>query len=139
MGFEMEADPRHGELIVEALNLKETKRVATAGVDEPEDENDETLTGQDVFTYGSLAAREKDLAIDRPDLMFACKELCRNMSTPTQQAWRRLIRLGKYLKNHPRVVWHYHWQEPVKDLVMHSDVNCAGCHATRNPRQAASQ
>ena len=131
MGYELEADPRHGELIVEALNLTEAKGVATAGVDDPEVEEDEELTGQDVFTYRSLSARANYLAIDQPDLMFACKELCRKMSKPTMQAWGRLIRLGKYLKNHPRVIWHFDWQDPIKEVEMFTDANWAGCHSTR--------
>ena len=86
-GFELEADPRHDELIVEELGLTNAKGAATAGVDETDTEDKELLTGEDMFRYRSLAAQANHLAIDRPDLLFACKELCCQMSKPTKQAW----------------------------------------------------
>lgn len=103
-GFKMEGPPRHGQLIIEALGLKDSKGEATHGIHEPEDSHEELLTGDDVFTYRSLAAKANYLSIDTPDLMFACQELCRKMSSPTAQAWRRLVRVRKYLKSHPRAV-----------------------------------
>ena len=75
-GFEMEADPKHGELIVETLGLKESKGAVTAGIDAPDDDPDELLAGDDVCIYRSLAARANYLAIDRPDLHSACKKTC---------------------------------------------------------------
>ena len=105
--------------------------MATAGIEETVEEQDSPLEGDEVLTYRSLAARANYLSMDRPDIMFACKELCRRTSNPTQQSWRQLVRLAKYLKSHPRVVWHYPWQENMKELTMYSDANWAGCQATR--------
>ena len=42
----------------------------------------------------SLAARANYLAMDRPDLAFAAKELCRRMSAPLEEAWRWLVGLA---------------------------------------------
>ena len=77
-GFEMEADQRHAELIIEALGLEDHKGVATAGIDEPPEE-DVPLGSEKSFAYRSLASRANYLAIDRPDIMFATKDLCRKM------------------------------------------------------------
>ena len=129
-GFEMEADPRHSELIVEALDIKGARNAATAGVDEPDTEDD-PLSPDQFFQYRSLTARANYLAIDRPDILFATKELCRKMSNPTQQAWQRLIRLGRYLRGRPRLVWHFNWQEEPLELRMFSDANWAGCPRSR--------
>ena len=47
-GWEMEADTRHAELVVEQLGLKNEKKVTTAGVDEEEEEEDVLLDGMDI-------------------------------------------------------------------------------------------
>ena len=129
-GFEMEADQRHAELIIETLELEDNKGVATAGVDDPVEE-DIDLEGEKIFGYRSLAARANYLAVDRPDIMYAAKELCRKMSRPTVQAWHKLVRLGKYLKTKPRLIWQFNWQSDPSVLTVYSDANWAGCSTTR--------
>ena len=127
-GISWEPDPRHAELIVESLGTQ--KNAATAGIDDIE-EDDTPLSAEATSSYRSLAARANYLAIDRPDILFATKELCRSMSRPTAQAWAKLERLGKYLRGKPRLVWHYHWQEEAEFLRAFSDANWAGCPRSR--------
>ena len=69
--------------------------------------------------------------MDRPDIEFAVKELCKTMSAPTAQSWAKLIRVVKYLKKQPRLVIHYDWQEDDHELQVYSDANWAGCKRTR--------
>jgi hypothetical protein len=81
-GFRMEADPRHQEILTAQLE-EGVKSLSTPGVkeresDEPEEELDEE--GVRAFRFG--AARANYLALDRPDIAFATKELCRRMSSP---------------------------------------------------------
>ena len=79
-GWRCEADQRHGELIVKALNLQEAKSVQTPGEDEKswqeEDINRECFNNQDASQYRALA-RANYLALDRPDIQYAVKEICR--------------------------------------------------------------
>ena len=130
-GWHIEADPRHAELIIQELGLTGTKGLSTPGVDDPENEDENELGGDELSKYRSLAARANYLSMDRPDLQFAVKELCRQMARPTRGAWRKLIRVGKYLVQKPRLVLDFHWQEIQDTMTVFSDANWAGCHRTR--------
>ena len=44
------------------------------------------------------------MATDMPDLQFACKEVCREMSAPTVQLWKKVKRIGRYLLGREKVV-----------------------------------
>ena len=113
-GWEIEADPRHAELIVEQLGLGSMKGLSTpgptTGAEEDDEEDDSPLTGPDVTSYRAIIARCNYLGSDRPDCLFAIKEGCREMSSPATGSLRRLRRIGRYLKSHPRLVWWYPMQ-----------------------------
>ena len=47
------------------------------------------------------------LAIDRADNAFAGKEVCRDMSAPTDESWAELKRLAKDLRGAPRLIEHF--------------------------------
>ena len=51
-----------------------------------------------------MVTRGAHWAQDRADIQFACKELARRMSAPTQDDWAALKRLIRYLVYRPRVV-----------------------------------
>ena len=83
-GWHCEADQRHGELIVKALNLHEAKSVSTPGRNEKswqEEEDRERLNNQDASQYRALAASAY-LALDRTDVQYAFKEMCRGDEQP---------------------------------------------------------
>ena len=110
-GYELEADLRHAELVVEQLGLKASKGVSTPGrrEDKPEGEqegheSEKELTNNEATLFRGIAARCNYLAFDRPDMQYAAKEICREMSKPTNRALDRLERLGRYLKQCPRLV-----------------------------------
>ena len=77
--------------------------------------------------YRRVAARCNYLALDRPDLQYSVKECCREMSKPTTGSWRRLVRIGRYLRNRPRAVWKYNLQTKQDTLKVYTDSNWAGC------------
>ena len=77
-GWEVEADQRHGELIAQELGLEKAKGLSTPGIDEPLKDDDEVLTDWRAGKYRSLAARANYLALDRADIQFSVKELCRS-------------------------------------------------------------
>ena len=105
-GWEYEADQRHGEVIVKTLNLTAAKAVGTPGEEgKPwlEAEEAEQLEPARAHEYRALAARANYLALGRPDLQYAVKEICRGMAPPTVGGRRKLKRLARYLLGGPRV------------------------------------
>ena len=77
-GWEVEADQRHADLIVQELGLSDAKGVIPPGENDPrrkEGENEEELTPDEATRYRAIAARANYLAADRPDLMYSSKEV----------------------------------------------------------------
>ena len=109
-GWEVEADQRHADLIVHELALERAHGVITPGENEPrrkEGENEEELSSEEATRYRGIAARANYLAADRPDLMYAEKELCRGMARPTRAHWHKLKRFGRYLVDNRRTITRY--------------------------------
>ena len=130
----MEADPRPGYLIVERLGLRSVKPAATPGSDGKDEEDTEAdvdLVGEEATHFRAVAARGNYLAMDRPDLQFSIKEICREMSKPTSGSLRRLIRFGRYLKGKPRLVWDFVMQDLIDDINIFTDSDWAGCRRSR--------
>ena len=132
-GWEYEADQRHAEIIVQALGLNEAKGLSTPG--EPDkpwilEQPDELLKADEASKYRSIVARVNFLAQDRADIQFATKEVCRDMSNPTDSSKRKLKRLGRYLLNKPRVVNLYPFQGETREIWGYSDSDWAGCKRT---------
>ena len=85
-GWQYEADPRHAEYIIRALNLQESNPVCLPEeVEKPwmKEEEEKELDIERAHEYKSLAARANYLAPDRPDIQNAVKELCKAMAKPT--------------------------------------------------------
>ena len=55
------------------------------------------LDAAEVTLFRATAARANYLALDRPEVAFAAKELCRRMSEPRQRDKVALQRLCRYL------------------------------------------
>ena len=98
-GITFEADPRHAEIIIEQLKLKDAKIVCTPGA------KDEGTTTQDVdeeldepqaSQYRAITARCNYISPDRLDIAYTVKELARRMSRPPRGDWQRLKRRGRY-------------------------------------------
>ena len=84
-GWEYEGDQRHGEIIVKSQNLDEAKEVGTPGEEArpwKAEEEEEKLPEKTAKEYRALAARANYIAVDRMDIQFAVKEICRGMATP---------------------------------------------------------
>jgi hypothetical protein len=96
------------------------------------------LTGADITSYRGVIARCNYLASDRPDCNFAIKEGCREMSAPTTGSLRRLVRIGRYLKNHPRLVWKFPMQSQQSEVIVRTDADWAGCRRARKSTSGGS-
>ncbi len=70
-----------------------------------EAEDDTPLKGDEVGLFRSYAARANYLAMDRPELAYPAKELCRRMKEPVKGDLRALRRIAQYLANSPRSVY----------------------------------
>ena len=100
--MEWEPDPRHVEIITEMLGLKratKSKELSSPGIKRTIDEvnNAVELDAEKAIIYRSICMRINYLAQDRPDIMFAAKELAKWMSKPSTLAWEMMKRCGRYL------------------------------------------
>ena len=104
----LEAHPRHQEILTA---VEPGCAVFTPGVKEQLGELAETLlSAEGTGVSRSEAARCSYLGLDRPDVAFAAKELCRCMSAPDKASRLALQRPVRYLKGSPRLVYSYPWQ-----------------------------
>ena len=83
-------------------DIVEKRELRKLGMKEP------PLVGQilspvETTRCGALAATANFLAIDGGDIVYCAKELTRHMATPTTADWEKMVRLGRYLMNRPRV------------------------------------
>ena len=132
-GWYYEADQRHGEVIIKTLNMEDAKGASTPGEDDSpwkDEKNQEELRGRDVTGFRALAARANYLAVDRPDIQYSVKEICRGMAKPTRGDMARLRRLARYLIEKPRAVFRYPWQGEVYEITGFTDSDWAGCRRT---------
>ena len=81
--------------------------------------------------FAAAAARANFLSMDRPDVSFAAKELCRRMAAPRVSDLQALRRLVRYLLGAPRLVMHYRWQTVRHAIDVYADTDFAGCTETR--------
>ena len=123
-GYTYEADARHAELIIKGLDLENAKGVTTP-YQEENFESEELLDHEKFKRYQSICARTNYLSTDRHDIMYATKECCRAMSKPTVRDWSRLKRIGRYLIDHKRLVYHYDFQDDVNRFDVYSDASWA--------------
>ena len=81
--WELEADPRHVEILVSQMGLSnESKAVSTPGVRTTDEEDGKELGAEDRACYRSWTMRASYLSQDRCELQFAVKELARRMLQP---------------------------------------------------------
>ena len=81
-------------------------------------------------TFRKPVARANYISIDRPDIAFAVKDLCRRMNRPTERDWNHLLRLGKFLNGRERAVQRFEWQHDDNGMEASADSNFAGCKLT---------
>ena len=116
VGVELEADPRHGEIIPAELGLTSGPRrpVTTPGSKAEDGAGGADPTpledAGEVTAYRGIAARGLYYSIDRPELRFSVKEAARAMASPTRGNLASLKRVGRFLLRRPRLVVTYRYQ-----------------------------
>ena len=134
-GIKYEADLRHAEQIVNKLVSPDAKPVSTPSTKEVQ-QHENTYLGPDNATlYKAICARCNFVAQDRPDIQFAVKEACRGMAKPTFEDLHKLKLIARYLKQAPRVVFHWPFQSERTQLHAYTDTDWAGCRDTRKSTQ----
>ena len=66
------------------LSVKKVKKLEKLSSESHE------LSAEDATMFRAVSARANYLAQDRPDIAFACKELCRDFSCPTRDSYCKL-------------------------------------------------
>lgn len=131
-----EADPRHAEHLVKALKLENAKPVSTPAEKQKLNEilaaeGMPGLPAEMASQYRSLTMRVAYLSLDRPDLSECVKSLARHMQAPSEYAWSKLKRLGRYLLGKMRVVQYFYPQAEFRTPRVYTDSDHAGCLKTR--------
>ena len=131
-----EADPRHAEHLVKALKMENAKPVSTPAEKQKLNEvlaaeGMPGLPAEMASQYRSLTMRAAYLSLDRPDLSECVKSLARHMQAPSEYAWSKLKRLGRYLLGKMRVVQYFYPQAEFRTLRVYTDSDHAGCWKTR--------
>ncbi len=96
----------------------------------PELADEQSLPAQLTAAFRGAAARANYLSADRIDAQFACKEVCRSMSSPTTQSWKAMKRICRFLNGAPRLVYMYPRQR-VSCIDVYTDTDWAACPKTR--------
>ena len=134
VGLEYEADPRQVERLLAAVEPagEGVNGCATPGakVTAAQVASEKELPAEMQTPYRAWAARANYLAADRPDALFAAKEVCRFMSKPTTLAMLALKKLCTYLRSRQRLIFRHDYQSATH-LDVYSDTDHAGCIRTR--------
>ena len=78
-----------------------------------------------------MVARLNYLAQDRPDIQFAVRECAKEMSAPSTEGLERMKRIGRYLKQAPRLQILFSEESDMTQITAHTDSDWAGCKKTR--------
>ena len=114
----------HGKKRAGAKEVKKLERIQYEGFE---------LSPQDATTFRALSARGNFLSMDRADINYSSKELCRDFAVPNKKSHEKLKRLTRYLAGQPRLVHLYPWQtsEEGSTLNVYVDTDFAGCRESR--------
>lgn len=89
------------------------------------------LDGEASTMYRALSARLLYLSMDRPEVAFAAKELCRHFAHPTKTGVEALKRAVRFLLGLPRLVWYFPFQKITNEMRVFVDTDFGGCQTTR--------
>ena len=69
---------------------------------------------------------EQYIALDQPHIAYSAKTALQQMPKPTKLMLLRVVRVGRYLKNNPRLVWKFPYQQQPKSIDVFVDADFAG-------------
>ena len=98
-----------------------------------EDGDEEELAGEILTRYRSVVAIANFISQDHIDEIRGERAFCREMDRPTCTSWRKLKKLARYWKGHPRVVQKIKLDVDgvVNEVKIIVDSDWSGCSQTR--------
>jgi len=131
-----EADPKHVFEILKYFNLNdESKILVVPFVRETKEElakEDAELSPEVATEFRGLAARANYLSLDRVDIQYTTKEICRDMASPKASSLSKMKRLARYLLGAPRqTIMFQPCFEENPEMLVYSDSDWAVCLRTR--------
>ena len=132
-GISWRADKRHAESIIEQLGLQGAHGVAAPSEETIRDLRRDGVRVDDKLTthHRSVIARANYLSLDRADTQFTTRTLSKMMSAPTEQAFKHLRHLGRYLCRVLELEILFHWSEDIRTITVQSDSDWAGDRSDR--------
>lgn len=132
VGIELETDPRQGERMISQLGLEGASPISCRGmkITQTDIEGDAPIVDERVGIYRAVTARSNFMTNDRPKTQFATKETCRNMAAPTEEAYKALNRIGRFIVGKPRLVIKFPFHN-FEHIDVFCDSDWAGCLRTR--------
>jgi hypothetical protein len=126
-GFLMRIPQSYLQSIFEAAGLSSGKAAKTPGTNSRTVVDTTPLGPKDFSRFRTILGKVQWIALDRPDLAFACKEIAREMAHPTVSTWLALKRLVRYLRTNRVQELHPHlaWGSDVRFLDVYTDSNWA--------------
>jgi hypothetical protein len=112
--------------------LAQAKGAPTPGnKDVGKDDRDslDVLSESDKKVAQSAAGLEQYIALDRPDIGYAVKTALQGMANPNKLMMLRVVRIARYLKANPRLIWHYRYQSVPKTCDTYGDTDFAAKEA----------
>ena len=109
------------------------KRLGTTAVKNTETRNaiGGGLPDDQTTNFRVLVVRANCLALDRPDLARASKELCRAVARPTTADVIARKRMVRQLIHQKKLLWLFPWGGSTNIVDVYVDTDFAGCHRTR--------
>ena len=93
-------------------------------------EQEQPLSMSDFARFRGQAACANYLGPDRPDVIYAAKEVSRGMSSPTELHQAALKRMVRYLRSRLRMVFKFSY-ESATPIDTYADTDWAGCPRSR--------
>jgi hypothetical protein len=128
--LEYEADSKHAEVIIEDCEAQNCRVAKTPGVHEATVDETQKIKVEmkdyEKTRFRGVVARINYLAMDRSDLQFAAKDLCRKMANPEPADWDKAKRIARYLKFRPRGVLEFPFEVRSNVVDGYADSDWAG-------------
>ena len=136
-GISCEADPKHREMVIKGLGLEDnSKSLNSPGTKEERGDSNDDQQQLNESKYRAIVARLNYMAADMPDIQYATKEACKDMSSPTAQSWQKVKRIGRYLIGRARVEWKFPWKCGAGKWKVYTDSDWAGDQKSRKSTSA---
>ena len=130
--WELEAGPRHNEILISHMGLgNERKAVSALGVRMTDEDDGKECDAESRACYRSWTMRASYFSQDRCELQFAVKELARRMEHPIAKNMQGLKRLVRLLKGSLRCLVVYVRQAEQQVVMSPQPATGAGCAKTR--------